>query len=142
MIAHPQLCPVCAWPMTVVTGAYTEPPAMPCSTCWSALPVTERAPYIRQHRRPPIEVRSLRHRDPVAYAPPTLLAYVEHLEAIIAAQARDIEALLPDEQGVEVCASCEGDAGPNPYEAPSGAYVLCAECHTIAAQEAADAQAE
>lgn len=141
MIPHVQTCPVCARPMTVETSAHAEPPAMPCSACWSVLPVADRAPYIRQHRRVPVEVRSLRHRDPVIYAPPTLLAYIEHLEALIAIQDRDIAALLSNvEEDPEVCVACERDPGPNPYEAPSGAYVLCAECHAVALQEAADAQ--
>jgi hypothetical protein len=66
----------------------------------------------------------------VQYAPPTLIAYVEHLEALLAAH----------DEPPEVCVSCERDPGSNPYEAPTGAFVLCAECHATALQEAADAQ--
>lgn len=139
-IPHSHPCPICGVPMSVQTSAHAEPPEMPCGRCWTDLTAAQRASYLYRHRRAPVPERSLRHRDPVTYAPPTLAAYVEHLEAIVAAQARDLEALAPDEQGVDVCAACEGDAGPSPYEAPSGAYVLCAECHATALQEAADAQ--
>lgn len=65
-------CPVCA-------KAYPAP--APCSQCWERLTPAQRAPWIAAFRRDPTAFRPVRHRDPVAGAPPTLRAYVEHLEA-------------------------------------------------------------
>lgn len=70
------LCPKCSDAFTVFEGSTV----LPCGRCWPFMDVAERAPWIQALRRDPGPNFHL-HRDPVLYAPPTLLAYVQHLEA-------------------------------------------------------------
>lgn len=49
----------------------------------------ERAPWIRRIRAGEAELKPVAHRDPVKDAPPTLLAYVEHLEALLPSVPHD-----------------------------------------------------
>lgn len=78
---HNLLCPVCARPYSVRTPNPEEPVNLPCGSCWRALSPPMRAQWLRELRREPPERRVLAHRDPVPFAPPTLRAYVEVLEA-------------------------------------------------------------
>jgi hypothetical protein len=68
------LCPVCGSGFTITgDGA----PCQPCRACWANLTPAARAPFLRTlraHGGPFI------HRDPTRHAPPTLAAYVAHLE--------------------------------------------------------------
>ena len=64
-------CPVCHH--TPIPGAVPQP----CAACWRTLTPEARAPFLRTlraHGGPFI------HRDPTRHAPPTLAAYVAHLE--------------------------------------------------------------
>lgn len=70
------LCPKCSYAFNIVEGSAV----LPCSRCWPSMDAAERAPWIQVLRRDPGH-NLHRHRDPVLYAPPTLLAYVQHLEA-------------------------------------------------------------
>lgn len=81
------LCPRCSFTLTVYEGSTV----LPCGTCWIESAPAERAQWIQLLRRDPS--RNIhRHRDPVLYAPPTLLAYVQHLEAQLAEREADIAA--------------------------------------------------
>ena len=71
------VCPVCGSGLTI-TGA--EAPSQPCAACWRTLSPEARAPFLRTLRA---HGGPYAHRDPTPYAPPTLAAYVAHLEAQI-----------------------------------------------------------
>lgn len=86
---HTVRCPLCAAAYTTRTQSSTPPAPQPCSGCWSTLEAPLRASFLRRMRADAPAARALAHRDPVAYAPATLAAYVEHLErALEAAEAR------------------------------------------------------
>lgn len=71
------LCPRCS----TTLPAYEGSAVLPCGMCWPTMTPAERAPWLLALRR-----------DPVLYAPPTLLAYVQHLEAQLAERQADIAA--------------------------------------------------
>lgn len=78
---HSVTCPVCGRFYSVRTPTTEEPTGQPCGSCWRDLPPPLRARWLRALRAEPPARRALAHRDPVAFAPPTLQAYVEALEA-------------------------------------------------------------
>lgn len=76
--AAPKLCPTCHRPSRA-------PSAAPCVDCWGTWTPEQKAPWIHRLRHDP-GLDRVRHRDPVATAPPTLAAYVVWLEAELAAK--------------------------------------------------------
>lgn len=81
------LCPRCS----ATLPAYEGSTVLPCGACWPTMPAAERAPWL-QALRCDSGPNMHRYRDPVLYAPPTLLAYVQHLEAQLAERQADIAA--------------------------------------------------
>ena len=68
------VCPVCGSGFTI-PGVEALP--QPCRECWRTLTPEARAPFLRTLRA---SGGPFAHRDPVPHAPPTLAAYVAHLE--------------------------------------------------------------
>lgn len=84
---HNVTCPVCGAAFTDHTASAEPPAPMPCTACWRRLSPTDRAPYVLTLRTTPAGQRVCAHRDPMLYgASATALAYVEYLEAELAAQ--------------------------------------------------------
>ena len=80
---HALNCPDCGAHYEAETASPQSPIDMPCGRCWRELGPRDRAPCLRRLRSRPADQQALGHRDPVRYAPPTLQAYVRHLEAMI-----------------------------------------------------------
>lgn len=85
MICRAATCPLCGsrYGLGSVPDTNTDLlPEQPCGACWQKLPPEQRAPYVYTLRACPTLQQPLGHRDPTRYAlSPTLIAYVEHLEA-------------------------------------------------------------
>jgi hypothetical protein len=85
MICREANCPLCGSRFALPRVPDTNKellPLQPCGACWQKLPPEERAPFIFTLRASPTLTEALGHRDPTKYAlSPTLVAYVEHLEA-------------------------------------------------------------
>lgn len=89
-LVHPMICPICASSFSLRASAPRPPPDQPCGACWQRLSPESRAPWLRVLRSTRSLQAALGHRDPARYAPPTLVAYVGHLESRLA----ELEAAL------------------------------------------------
>jgi hypothetical protein len=83
-LVHPMICPMCASSFSLRASGPRPPPDQPCGACWQRLSPESRAPWLRVLRATSALQAALGHRDPARYAPPTLVAYVAHLEARLA----------------------------------------------------------
>lgn len=117
--AHELACPLCARSYTVATEHAAAPQALPCGPCWRVMGPIEKAPWVRRMRSASAPQRALMHRDPVAYAPATLKAYVENLEVALAAKeamlrdrARRLEAMEQRLQELERATEAARHEGP------------------------------
>ena len=83
-LVHPMICPMCTSSFSLRASTARPPPDQPCGACWQRLSPEGRAPWLRVLRSTKALHAALGHRDPTRYAPPTLVAYVAHLEARLA----------------------------------------------------------
>lgn len=91
-LVHPMICPICASSFSLRASGARPPPDQPCGACWQRLTPEARAPWLRVLRSTQALHAALGHRDPARYAPPTLVAYVAHLEARLAEREAALDA--------------------------------------------------